>query len=735
MMIKTVLSDSYDFGAPGIQLVKASDHTPLRGDDLRGFVKRAGFQLAELAKGVELHPGEKLAHIIALGAGEFFGCFTAGTPIAMADGNYTNIEDLRIDDLVLSADGNTCPITAVFRRQVESTLKLDVSGLAETLQCSLNHPFRVARREQFGQPDIDWEWAEASTLRKGDFLIWTPPAVLPTYEAVTSSGHRLRDWIGERGRSSKKCLPPWVCCLPIAARLTLFTSFIDGDLSEYENDITLSFTDRSLSMGFQRLCWSLGIVAPRSRSLNGWDVTIPNMIRDSDKPNGFYHKGRVYLPVQIIHPSGPAEVFNFEVEGDHTYSGPNVDSHNCNRNGDSFLEDACRSHHGTFVKYARAFRNHDNKCTRKSYGIVKASAYNEEMKRIELLVALNGTKEAADRNGGLIADQELTALESGKDYPTSMSCKIAFDQCVGCQHKAKNRLEYCAGEDEGGHCKRGGVKNRMGFAHDDGFINHVINPHPNFFDISKVFRGADRISWTTGILKEAAAGRILGGAELAELLGVGLPPHMEDTIPYLGSNKLERLTEKLAAIEARYAYGGSRPDDVALSPEFETHVDFNNTDSAFEKLAALAERKVVLPVESWFKLVHGQCKWASVGMIRRHLPGIYGRMLTQGYIKEANGKLPKLKVDLQSMFTKWAFHVAPDLSIDPEQVSRRVKRAALHGYTQPRISKPMTYSMPGSDEVLARGYAFYKLAFLQSLENTPNFDRICELAIRQNYVS
>lgn len=93
-----------------------------------------------------------------------------------------------------------------------------------------------------------------------------------------------------------------------------------------------------------------------------------------------------------------------------------------NRNGDGFSKQACIKYHPTFVKHARFYRNHKNKDPEKSYGIVKASAYNPVMSRIELIVALNGNEKAAKANGGLVADKEMEKLASGDDIAVSMAC-------------------------------------------------------------------------------------------------------------------------------------------------------------------------------------------------------------------------------------------------------------------------------------------------------------------------
>lgn len=412
-----------------------------------------------------------------------------------------------------------------------------------------------------------------------------------------------------------------------------------------------------------------------------------------------------------------------------------------NRNGDGFKEAACRIYHPTFVKHARWYRNHANKDPKKSYGIIKHSDFNDDMKRIELLAVLNRTKEAAERNGGLVADEELEALHAGKDIPTSMACKVAYDVCAGCSNKAKNRTEYCLGEDEGGMCKRGGVKNRMGLVHEDGFMNHVDNPHPHFFDWSKVYRGADRTSWADGILKAAAAGGvIIGGAELAEKMGISMPTVLiEDQSFNLWPTRLERLATKLAAIESSYDRGEREQYDLALSSGFEKDAEFDNepSDDPFPQLVALTMQKIALPVESWFKLVHGHtCPWASAAMIRDGLPGIYGRMLADGYIKEASESLPSLlRGTIQHSYIKWARNLAPDLSLDRIYLDERIKRAALRGYSRPEVCRSPLVKSAGAAEPLARGYTLYKLAFLQALEGRDSdFDLTCAMVVRQNYI-
>lgn len=101
-----------------------------------------------------------------------------------------------------------------------------------------------------------------------------------------------------------------------------------------------------------------------------------------------------------------------------------------NRNGDGFSKAACQKYHDTFVKKGHFFRDHKNTDPKKSYGVIKASAYNDTMSRVELIVGLNSTEKVAKENGGLVADKELMKLEKGDDIPVSMACFLEPDTPV-----------------------------------------------------------------------------------------------------------------------------------------------------------------------------------------------------------------------------------------------------------------------------------------------------------------
>jgi hypothetical protein len=406
-----------------------------------------------------------------------------------------------------------------------------------------------------------------------------------------------------------------------------------------------------------------------------------------------------------------------------------------NRNGDFFSEDACRKHHKTFEKYARAYRDHENKDPSKSYGTVKLALYNEPMHRIELIIGYNGTKEAAERNGGLVADEELNLLNKGSDFDTSMACKVAYDVCSCCGNRARTRADYCKGTHEGGHCKGGGLKNNMGTVLDDGTQVYAENPHPLWFDNSKVWRHADRIA-VAGLLKSAASIPILGGAALAESLGVTMPWEVAmagyETAPYA-----VRLAVKLASHERALSLVKPR-DTLALALAYAPASWTNHGGTMQQAITALAHEKIALPLRGFLELVLNEPERAAINLAptQARLPGVYTRMLEDGSAEKLAYDNPFAVSPRPAppRVREWAHKLAADYSLDREHLLRRAMRAGIYRSNPELLALPLVKEA-GAAEELARHYAAYKLAFLHSLAGTdPCFELTSTMVVRQNYV-
>jgi hypothetical protein len=433
------------------------------------------------------------------------------------------------------------------------------------------------------------------------------------------------------------------------------------------------------------------------------------------------------------------------VVGATEYYGPN-------RNGDAFDEDVCKKYHNTFVKHARWYRNHQNKDPNKSYGRIAHSAYNEPMHRIELIAALNGTKEAAEHNRGLVADEELEKLAKHEDIAVSMACKVPFDICSGCGNVAKTRAEYCLGEDEGGHCKEGGCRHRLGQVNENGHHLHVKNTQPDFFDNSKVWRPADYIAYTLGEIKKAAAagGVTVGGAEIAERLGIVTPFELFlEGVPDRKVRSQMKLARELAKTEERVRedYAGLAKVAGAFTREVQPSpliYELYSAETKSAALKALAVEKISLPLREFVRLGENNTGRAIklAEQAARLLPGIYGRMTEDPEGLEADLRAGRYKHDFRNPTKEasvWARELAQHFSLDPRLVERRGWLATVRE-VEPHISfgdhTTTTKSAADDGEAgrVAREYALYKLAMLDEIcDSDPNFMLTCDLAIRQNH--
>lgn len=414
-----------------------------------------------------------------------------------------------------------------------------------------------------------------------------------------------------------------------------------------------------------------------------------------------------------------------------------------NRNGDGFKSATCRKYHPTFVKHARWYRNHQNKDESKSYGIIKMSAFNESMKRIELLVALNSTKEAADRNGGLVADKEMQKIASGNgDWAVSMACRVPFDVCSGCGNKAPSRAQYC----KQATCKYGGCFDNLTKVAEDGHVLHVDNPDPTWFDISDVYRPADRIAYVFGHMKAANHGG-LGGALMAEELGLTVPYRLNFDSFDDRSMQLVKLAYELAELEESLEsgkFGNSAKDQIILNDKT---ASLNNIPTGKLTSAqiwrALSLEKIALSVKDWLDVIKQDTenliiKSASAEEISRALPGVFGRLVSDTL--SLDHCISERTCDPSMAFPSekvkdWAVKTASTKSIDPKHFGMRIMRQSIYETEKRASFYTVKTAVSNETDQLARRYATYQLYFLNELKNDPNFGWYKEHAVRSNYLA
>ncbi len=147
----------------------------------------------------------------------------------------------------------------------------------------------------------------------------------------------------------------------------------------------------------------------------------------------------------------------------------------------------------TFLK-AGVYTHHRNKDPNKSLGNIVVSIFNPIMQRVELIKRVDRQlcKERDDCN---IYDR----LMDGELIPTSMGCRVKWDQCSGCGNKARNKSEYCD------HIKR-----MLGKVRSNGVVIKMINIEPILFDDSFVGNQAFKPASVISMLEERDGMNCLG---------------------------------------------------------------------------------------------------------------------------------------------------------------------------------------------------------------------------------
>jgi len=410
-----------------------------------------------------------------------------------------------------------------------------------------------------------------------------------------------------------------------------------------------------------------------------------------------------------------------------------MESYGTNRNGDSFNKQACEfhlpepkkgvnpvikladgllGHYRTFLN-GHVFKHHKNKDPKGRIGDVKEAAFNPDMNRVELIIRVPHNREW---------ENDLQKLASGKDIPFSMACKVAYDICAICGNKASNRGEYC------GH-----LANHMTEMMKSGHQSTAINDVPNFFDISKVIKPADRIAYS--LQKVAAMGGLkepVGGARLAEMLGVSAP----DAVLYQGGPAAAQKVasaRKLAAIE-KLIEGVARGEDnaqianlMSACPQEQIPADEMEKLRSTQlgtALQGLASAQICLSVRDFLRLVAGDAP-ASDGadMVEEALPGLYNRLLQNGGIEEcaADSAYDPASTAIPRQIRDVVGGLVGGHSLAEGPTRGRVHVTIIKGVSPglPKTASQLSAAVSPEIQKLAKEYAKYQLSFLESVGTNP----------------
>jgi hypothetical protein len=395
------------------------------------------------------------------------------------------------------------------------------------------------------------------------------------------------------------------------------------------------------------------------------------------------------------------------------------ETYDLNRNGDGFNEFAyrlgqqptcgcCRAdngawlsqdeilpaHYSSFESYGKVYRHHQNTDPLKGCGDVIKAFWNPLMHRVELLLGVDNAKapDLAER----IADREYPAV--------SMGCRIKYDVCTICGHRAPTRKQYCD------HLKFG-----MRQVTKSGLRAGALNPSPRFFDISFVVRPADQTGYMMKKVAEVDVYEVRTSSEAGEYLDRLEQKRAElqklsDIDKVIRGLPVDHKVSPLTETEAQHV----RQYSSMIQPAVQTMPVMDDTTlTALSKhpvahvLATLSSAGVILTTPEFIKL-----------MMARLAPGVAvpeetlsAAVAMQGQVFDFYAQHPQLLEQLMAteLFKHDQQSVKPEISAIAQRYLE--KRATVGDYLQralvpqalrpeePRWTDTLTVSDPGNGQM------------------------------------
>lgn len=445
------------------------------------------------------------------------------------------------------------------------------------------------------------------------------------------------------------------------------------------------------------------------------------------------------------------EIADLKPERDHSYlhllAMSAMESTGVNRNSDGFNEKIANfrlpepkegtpsiiklagglmAKHATFVSHGHVYKHHKNTDPLKSIGNIKYSVYNPDMRRVELIIRVPHNDDW---------NTELQKLAEDKDVAFSMACKVPYDICTICGNRAPSKLQYCD------H-----MKNHATEYTKSGHQVGNINDDPTFFDISKVWKPADRVAYAFRKVASSDLLMPMTGADLAEELGLGVMPGISMLRTAAVSRKLaaadklaeiEKVIEGIARASDNQAMAGACAGGDIDAQDMQSLSSCNLCDT----LQSLSDAKICLSVKDFFRLLMGEQKCASmagdISTVEEILPGLFSRLTKSGEAANtcaSDDTYSPSGVPAPRHVRATIEKLAADHSVSLAAAQRRSDRAILFAKTASsiRTSATKTAAVSKQSQLLANEYAKYVIAFAGAHDQDPVASR---LTVLRNYLT
>ena len=306
----------------------------------------------------------------------------------------------------------------------------------------------------------------------------------------------------------------------------------------------------------------------------------------------------------------------------------------------------------------------------------------------------------------------------------SHNCSVPFDVCSCCGNKATKREEYCKAIEDGGMCKAGGLSKNIGkMASVDGKLQQLYadNTQPDFFDISNVFVPADRIAYSSGLVKRASADNVPFSEKSAEWEFAYDPEAPEE---------LSLLQETIMSYQADGEKRASSVGWTDAKPLTNLHIPNSSLPKNVYK--ALNDCGICLPAANFIQLTQN-CSFDKAASLAKIVAPLSNSCLLAMTGSDTRNNPYAESAGAPDMLYKWAMHQG----LPATTVKSWVKQAAMNSFEEGsdnRITVEELNKVKNDDWIkrAAWNYGLYKLAFLQS-QPEEDKDDIAYLLVSRDY--
>ena len=291
------------------------------------------------------------------------------------------------------------------------------------------------------------------------------------------------------------------------------------------------------------------------------------------------------------------------------------------------------------------------------------------------------------------------------------------------------------------NCKH--AKYNLGAIMDNGHRVAVLNPHPDFFDISEVGSPAEVLARSMGFRKAANKGwQVEGGmrgVDIAEKVGLEVPMYLKASLPVRMRDKLaiaakvaELEKDMPAQLQTLSGLSAALPSDDGDAGEAGRELLASPAEQRPQALKSLRDNGVILGIRDFLN-IGGESDTSAMKAAAVWLPHMFSYLDQYGLLTDvaADGSFDDYDVPTDKRASQLAARMFMGMSLQDVPVRQRL--LSVEKPASVKIARRMYLRAPDHVERLLRKYAAFQLSELSAIgqESAPK-TQIALTAIQRN---